>query len=92
VTRDGEPVSGLNELECVDGQVWAVVWPTDQIVRIDPATGLVNTVADASGVRAGEPRTDAEVLSGIAHVGGEEFLLTGKYWPSTFRVQIESAR
>jgi glutamine cyclotransferase len=92
VTRDGEPVTGLNELECVDGQVWAVVWPTDQIVRIDPATGLVNTVADASGVRAGEPRTDAEVLSGIAHVGGEEFLLTGKYWPSTFRVQIESAR
>jgi glutamine cyclotransferase len=92
VTRDGEPVSGLNELECVDGQVWAVVWPTDQIVRIDPATGSVNTVVDASGLRAGDRRADAEVLSGIAHVEGQEFLLTGKYWPSTFRVQIEPAR
>ena len=48
VTRDGNPVHSLNELECVDGQVWANIWTSDAIVRIDPATGEVNTVVDAS--------------------------------------------
>ena len=46
VTRDGATVAGLNELECVDGQVWANVWPTDGIVRIDPATGSVTAAVD----------------------------------------------
>ena len=49
VTRDGQPLVGLNELECVDGQVWANVWPTDTIVRIDPASGAVTAVVDGSG-------------------------------------------
>ncbi len=89
VTRDGRPVRGLNELECVDGQVWANVWPTDTIVRIDPATGRVNLVVDAAGLRArGIPPT-AQVLNGIAHVTGDEFLLTGKHWPKTFRVRLD---
>ena len=88
VTRDGRPITGLNELECVGDRVWANVWPTDQIVRIDPATGVVDLVVDASGLRArGIPPT-AQVLNGIAHVTGDEFLLTGKYWPTTFRVRL----
>ncbi|MEW5809319.1 MAG: glutaminyl-peptide cyclotransferase [Actinomycetota bacterium] len=88
VTRDGRPVSGLNELECVGDRVWANVWPTDQIVRIDPASGAVDLAVDASGLRArGIPPT-AQVLNGIAHVSGDEFLLTGKYWPTTFRVRL----
>jgi glutaminyl-peptide cyclotransferase len=91
VTRDGQPVTGLNELECVDGQVWANVWPTDTIVRIDPATGSVNVVLDASGLRTPDVRTTGQVLSGIAHIDGQEFLLTGKYWPSMFRVRIDPA-
>ena len=90
VTRDGAPLAGLNQLDCVDGQVWANVWPTDEIVRVDPATGVVNTVVDASGL-LGIPRTNAQVLSGIAHLGGDEFLLTGKYWPSAFRVRFDPA-
>jgi glutaminyl-peptide cyclotransferase len=89
VTRDGQPVTGLNELECVNGQLWANVWPTDNIVRIDPATGSVNVVVDASGLWPGGRRTNAHVLSGIAHIDGQEFLLTGKYWPSTFRVRLD---
>jgi glutamine cyclotransferase len=88
ITRDGAPLAGLNELECVNGQVWANVWPTDEIVRLDPASGVVNTAVDASGL-LGHPRTNDQVLNGIAHIGGDEFLLTGKYWPSAFRVRFD---
>ncbi len=88
VTRDGQPLKGLNELECVNGKVWANVWPTDTIVRIDPETGAVDRVVDASVLRSrGIPPT-AQVLNGIAHVVGTEFLLTGKDWPTMFRVQL----
>ncbi|MCT7661415.1 glutaminyl-peptide cyclotransferase [Mycobacterium deserti] len=90
VTRDGQPVRFLNELECVDGQVWANVWQTDTIVRIDPGTGVVNTVVDASGLpRPGDPG-HRQVLNGIAHIDGQEFLLTGKNWPSMFRVRLDA--
>ncbi|MGE2729494.1 glutaminyl-peptide cyclotransferase [Mycolicibacterium vaccae] len=88
VTRDGRAVSGLNELECVGGHVWANVWPTDTIVRIDAATGAVDLVVEAAGLRERGIPADAQVLNGIAHVGGDEFLLTGKNWPTTFRVRL----
>lgn len=88
VTRDGSPLTGLNELECVDGQVWANVWPTDTIVRIDPASGRVNLVVDASGLWNSGTRTNAQVLNGIAHIEGSDFVLTGKDWPSSYRVRI----
>lgn len=88
VTRDGRAVPGLNELECVDGAVWANVWPTDTLVRIDPASGRVNLVVDAAGLRARGIPPSAQVLNGIAHVTGDEFLLTGKDWPTTFRVRL----
>lgn len=89
VTRDGEPVNGLNGLACVDGQVWANIFPTDQIARIDPATGMVTAVVDATGLSTG-PRGVQHVLNGIAHVDSEIFLLTGKCWPSIFRVRFDS--
>lgn len=88
VTRDGNPVSRLNELECVDGQVWANIWTSDAIVRIDPANGEVNTVVDASELAAAAGRNTQKVLNGIAHIDGDEFLITGKYWPKMFRVRI----
>lgn len=93
VTRDGRPLAGLNELECVDGQVWANVWPTDTIVRIDPASGAVTAVVDGSGLwsqGSQDVRTSGQVLAGIAHIEGQEFLLTGKNWPSMFRVRIDA--
>jgi glutaminyl-peptide cyclotransferase len=89
VTRDGQPLRGLNELECVDGQVWANVWQTDNIVRIDPATGQVNTVVDASGLWPRQGADRQKVLNGIAHIDGDEYLLTGKKWPSMFRVRLD---
>ena len=84
-----EPVTHLNELECVDGQVWANVWPTDQLVRIDPASGRVTAIVDATGLldRQRHANEDA-VLNGIAAMGNGEYLLTGKLWPVSFRVRF----
>jgi glutaminyl-peptide cyclotransferase len=88
VTRDGAPVTQLNELECVDGQVWANVWKSDSVVRIDPDTGSVTATVDLSSIRPDDvPETD--VLNGIARVPGtDEFLVTGKNWPTVFRVRF----
>ena len=88
VTRDGRPVTGLDELECVAGQVWASVWPTDEFVRIDPATGRVNLAVDASNLWRGGGRTNVQVMSSIAHISGDEFLLVGKNWPWILRVRM----
>lgn len=90
VTRDGLPQASLNELECVDGQVWANVWQTDMIVRIDPASGKVNTVVNAAGLWPGHAGDGQRVLNGIAHIGADEYLLTGKKWPSMYRVRLDA--
>jgi glutamine cyclotransferase len=91
VTYQGQPFTGLNELECVDGQVWANVFPTDLIARIDPAAGKVTAVVDAARLLDNARRAHAQQLNGIAYAGSGEFLVTGKYWPSTFRVRLEVA-
>ena len=91
VTLDGEPLGELNELECVGDRVWANVWQTDRIVRIDPATGVVDLVVDAAGLLDPARRSGADVLNGIAHVTGDEYLLTGKLWPATYRVRLPAA-
>jgi glutaminyl-peptide cyclotransferase len=101
VTRDGVPLQRLNELECVAGKVWANVWLTDEIVRIDPVTGQVEAVADASGLLSDSERSAADVLNGIAAVpslGGQlsrhsdgRFLITGKLWPHVFLVRFSPA-
>jgi glutamine cyclotransferase len=91
VTLAGQPLPRLNELECVDGQVWANVYQTDHLVRIDPADGRVTAVVDASGLLDPTERAGTDVLNGIAAVGDGEFLLTGKLWPTIFRVRLEPA-
>jgi glutaminyl-peptide cyclotransferase len=90
VALDGRPVMELNELECVDGAVYANVWQTDEILRIDPATGAVTAVIDASGLLTPDEAARAEVLNGIAYKPETKtFLLTGKYWPRMFEVTFE---
>mgnify|MGYP001562161694 FL=1 len=93
VRLDGMPVTRLNELECVDGTVWANVWQTDTIVAIDPSTGTVTAVVDASGLLADRSSLgDDDVLNGIAHDPETgRFLLTGKRWPVLFEVVFEPA-
>ena len=89
VTIDGEPVTQLNELECVDGQVWANVWPSDVLIRVDPASGQVTAAVDAAGLLDPEQRANADaVLNGIAALGNDEYLLSGKLWPVSFRVRF----
>lgn len=91
VHPDGD-VGSLNELECVGGEVWANVWPTDRILRIDGADGHVIADLDFSGlVPSGEPEEAYRgVLNGIAHDSASDtWLLTGKRWPTIFRVRLE---
>jgi signal peptidase I len=91
VTNEQVPVELLNELECVDGQVYANVWHSDTIVRIDPSNGAVNGVIDASGLFAPDeaPRDEEAVLNGIAYdATTDTFLLTGKLWPTLFEVHL----
>ncbi|MFI6308022.1 glutaminyl-peptide cyclotransferase [Amycolatopsis thailandensis] len=79
----------LNELECVGDSVYANVWQTDRILRIDAATGRVTGEIDASGLLTSGERGSADVLNGIAAVPGTgEFLITGKLWPKMFRVKF----
>lgn len=90
VRMGGAPVDRLNELECVDGAVYANVYQTEDIVRIDPATGEVTAVIDASGLLgAADYQAGAEVLNGIAWVPEtKRFLITGKRWPLLFEVEL----
>ncbi|MET0234778.1 MAG: glutaminyl-peptide cyclotransferase [Kibdelosporangium sp.] len=88
--HDGEsPVTELNELECTPRGVYANVWQTDRVVRIDPASGQVTARIDLAGLLSAQERAGADVLNGIAAVPGtEEFLVTGKLWPKMFRVRF----
>jgi glutamine cyclotransferase len=89
VTEGGTPIDNLNELECVGGQVYANVWETENIVRIDPTSGHVTAVIDASGLLPQSERAGTDVLNGIAAIPGtDQFLLTGKYWPHMYAVRF----
>jgi glutamine cyclotransferase len=92
VTDRGRAVDQLNELECVNGDVYANVWQTDRILRIDPTTGRVTAEIDASGLLSGSQTQGADVLNGIAHdpITGH-FLVTGKLWPTVFEVRFVAA-
>lgn len=89
VTADGDPVERLNELECVDGHVWANIYPTDLIVEIDPGSGEVVSSVDAAGLLPPGEANAADVLNGIAYdPTNEQFLITGKLWPTLFVVRF----
>lgn len=95
VTSDGEPVALLNELECVGPHVYANVWQTNEIVRIDKRSGRVTATVDATGLLTSEERAALDtsaVLNGIAHDPETgRFYLTGKLWPYVFEVKLQTA-
>ena len=85
----GEPLYRLNELECVDGAVYANVWEDDFFVRIDLDTGFVTDYIDAAGLLQGDDLIGSEVLNGIAYDPvAETFYITGKWWPKMFEVRF----
>jgi glutamine cyclotransferase len=95
VTLQGQPVEQLNELECANGVIYANVWHSSEVLEIDPNTGRVVAVIDASELtRAVAPRlrsTEA-VLNGIAvEPGTGRMFMTGKLWPKLFEVRLEPA-
>jgi len=91
VTLQGRPLGQLNELEWVEGEVFANVWQTDFIVRINPATGVITGVIDLSTLmpdRSALDPTDA-VLNGIAwDAEGRRLFVTGKNWPTLFEIRL----
>ena len=90
VTLRGFPLTQLNELECVVDAVYANVYQTDFLVRIDPETGRVTHYIDASGLLTREEARGVDVLNGIAFdPGAETFYITGKLWPKMFEVTFE---
>ncbi len=86
----GIPVDRLNELEYVRGEIWANVWLTDRIARIDPATGFVTGWLDLSALYPQHDRTpEADVMNGLAFDEAENRLfVTGKYWPWLFELSL----
>jgi glutaminyl-peptide cyclotransferase len=91
VTANGQPVERLNELEFVDGEIFANVWETDKIVRIDPRSGRVVGSIDLTGLLPASERTpETDVLNGIAYDAATgRLFLTGKLWPKVFEVKLE---
>lgn len=91
VTSSGKPLTLLNELEVVGNSVWANVWKTNVIDRIDLATGVVTETVDLSRlVPKGTTNIDS-VLNGIAHRPGDpvtRLWVTGKRWPTMYEIRI----
>ena len=87
--NDG-PVSGLNELEYVQGEIYANVWQTDRIARICPETGRVTGWIDLAGLLSPEDKSEAvDVLNGIAYDAvNDRLFVTGKLWPKVFEVVV----
>jgi glutamine cyclotransferase len=94
VTLDGNPLRSLNELEYIDGEVWANIWQTDFIVRIDPGSGKVTSLINLSGLSQQTTVSESEaVLNGIAydHQQGRLFV-TGKLWSDIFEIELVGPR
>jgi glutamine cyclotransferase len=91
VTAGGKPVQQINELEWVEGEVYANIWQTDRIARIDPKTGTVTGWIDLAGLL---PKKDfipdrTDVLNGIAYdAAGKRLFVTGKLWPKLFEIKV----
>jgi glutamine cyclotransferase len=90
VTLRGEAVNFINELEWIDGKIWANVYTTDYVVIINPQTGIVEGMIDFTGLLKEEDMTErTDVLNGIAYdAEGKRIFVTGKLWNKLFEVEI----
>jgi glutamine cyclotransferase len=91
VTMNGRPLVRINELEFIEGEIWANVWLSDMIVRIAPATGEVTSFLDLTGILTPDMRTGGEdVLNGIAYdAQGKRIFVSGKLWPRLFEIRLK---
>jgi glutamine cyclotransferase len=94
VTDQGQPVEHLNELEWVKGEIFANIWLTDKIARIDPVSGKVTGWIDCTGLLSPGDRIEGgpkptDVLNGIAYdAKGDRLFVTGKRWPKLFEIRL----
>jgi glutamine cyclotransferase len=91
VYAHGQPVKMLNELEYVKGELYANVWQTEFVIRIDPATGRVLGSIDFVGILPKDDRAgDTDVMNGIAYdAENDRLFVTGKDWPKLFEVKVK---
>ena len=90
VADHGRPLTNINELEYINGEIYANIWQTDRIVRIDPATGAILGWIDLTDLL---PQTDrgptTDVLNGIAYdTATDRLFVTGKDWPALFQIAL----
>jgi glutaminyl-peptide cyclotransferase len=90
VFDQGQPLTQINELEYVNGEIYANVWKTDRIVRIDPTTGKINAWVDMRGLHhQGADNNMENCLNGIAYDAEHDRLfVTGKRWPSVYEIRL----
>jgi glutaminyl-peptide cyclotransferase len=94
VTLEGKPISHVNELEWVKGEIYANVWQTDFVLRIDPATGHVVGIVNLAGLlkRQDIVPGQTDVLNGIAYdARANRLFVTGKNWPKLFEIRLHPA-
>jgi glutamine cyclotransferase len=91
VKFNGKALRDLNELEYIEGEIWANVWHSDRIVRIDPASGQVKSYLNLADILPAEERADPEaVLNGIAYdAQGKRIYVSGKLWPRIFEIRLK---
>jgi glutamine cyclotransferase len=91
VRDNGAPLYQLNELEYVDDQLFANVYQSNWVLRIDPITGAVRETIDFADLYPERPAS-ADVLNGIARApDGKQLLLTGKLWPVLFQIRLHTS-
>lgn len=89
VTSNDQPVANLNELEFIDGAVWANIWYDERIARIDPASGEVRGWIDLGGLYPAAQRNPDAVVNGIAYdESTDRIFVTGKLWPAVFEIEF----
>ncbi|MBQ9309572.1 MAG: glutaminyl-peptide cyclotransferase [Bacteroidales bacterium] len=89
VKLNGRPVRNLNELEWIDGRIWANVYMTDLIVIVNPSSGEVEATVDCGGLLPSKLRSaDTDVLNGIAVSEDGRIYLTGKNWPRMYEIKL----
>ena len=94
VQANGRPVTSLNELEYIGGEIFANIWQSDIIARISPHTGEVLAWVDLRGILSAQDREQGvDVLNGIAYdPDGERLFVTGKQWPKLFEIELVPIR
>ena len=91
VTADGKPLEQINELEWIDGEVFANIWQDSRIARIDPETGVVKAFIDLTALVPKDAGLDPndDVANGIAwDAAGKRLFVTGKRWPQLFEIRL----